>query len=285
AQLYPVSNHYINNSFAINPAVAGSDGALHVSLSYRNQWVGIEGSPKTMTLAIHTPLKNDKIGLGFLLLNDTYGIYHSTTFGGNYAYKIELGKGNLSFGRSFSATIMEERWNELVSIDSDDEQLIYSSSKAVVPNFSTGMYYKTADYFIGFSIPGLFSNKLNAINNKYTLQSDFSKYNYFVYGGYQFRLSDQFQLFPSLLTKYSSESGAQLDLTAQFVFMERIWLGVTYKSDATIVGLFQVNLNKQATVAYSYDFKTGAFLAKPGSSHEIMLKYVFKYDLQVVSPR
>src|SRR5665648_1188501 len=66
-QLFPQSNHYEYNALDINPAFAGCRDALSATISYRNQWVGFKGSPKSAMLSVHTPVLNDRIGLGLLI--------------------------------------------------------------------------------------------------------------------------------------------------------------------------------------------------------------------------
>ncbi|MCK4699069.1 MAG: type IX secretion system membrane protein PorP/SprF, partial [Bacteroidales bacterium] len=73
-QLQPLSNQYIFNGLAINPAYSGSREALSMTMLYRNQWVGLEGAPKTMSFSLHAPLRKEKIGLGLLIINDKIGV-------------------------------------------------------------------------------------------------------------------------------------------------------------------------------------------------------------------
>ncbi|MFM2225621.1 MAG: hypothetical protein RJA07_1823, partial [Bacteroidota bacterium] len=47
AQQDPQYTMYMFNQLAINPGYAGSRECLSTTVHYRNQWVGIDGSPKT----------------------------------------------------------------------------------------------------------------------------------------------------------------------------------------------------------------------------------------------
>ena len=47
---------YMYNTMMINPAYAGSRGSTSIFALYRNQWVGLDGAPKTAALSFHTPL-------------------------------------------------------------------------------------------------------------------------------------------------------------------------------------------------------------------------------------
>ena len=63
-QMFPLSDHYVYNTLAINPAFAGCHDALSATISYRNQWVGFKDAPKSSMLSVHAPVYNDRIGLG-----------------------------------------------------------------------------------------------------------------------------------------------------------------------------------------------------------------------------
>ena len=116
AQLEPLSNQYLLNTMSINPAYAGSREALSISMFHRNQWTGFEGAPKTVTLAMHSPMRNEKVGLGFLAVNDRSGISSSNLVSGNFAYRIRMDKGIFSFGLGGGLTISRLKWQNLIEI-------------------------------------------------------------------------------------------------------------------------------------------------------------------------
>ncbi|RZK51316.1 MAG: type IX secretion system membrane protein PorP/SprF, partial [Pedobacter sp.] len=45
-------SQYIFNGIYINPAYAGYKENLNLHMFYRNQWTGIDGAPKSMSLAV-----------------------------------------------------------------------------------------------------------------------------------------------------------------------------------------------------------------------------------------
>src|SRR4029078_9381943 len=69
AQYEPMFTQYMFNETFINPAYAGSHENISASVLDRNQWVGIDGAPKTQTFNIHGATGNRKIGLGLSILN------------------------------------------------------------------------------------------------------------------------------------------------------------------------------------------------------------------------
>ena len=73
AQQDAMFTKYMFNSLVYNPAYAGYYDHMYISALYRNQWLGVDGAPTTQTLTLHTPLKNNRVGVGFHLLNQVLG--------------------------------------------------------------------------------------------------------------------------------------------------------------------------------------------------------------------
>ena len=183
-QLAPVTSQYVLNPLGINPAYAGNRGALNIAAFYRRQWAGITGAPETMTLAVDAPFFDSKLGLVFIITNDKIGVTKETHFLTNYSYKINMDKGNLSFGLGAGLMTTNTAWSDLVVLDPGDENYLNNSRVFVVPDFSFGIYYSYQNYFAGFSVPKLLGYKFNFDKNKYTLLFNPDQYNYLLNAGY-----------------------------------------------------------------------------------------------------
>ena len=214
-QMFPLSDHYIYNGLAINPAFAGCQDALSSTISYRNQWVGFNDAPRNQILSIHTPVYNNRIGLGLLVEKNSIGIFKETNIIGNYAYRMELRDGILAFGLGFGVTVSNIAWNELVAADLNDAQLMNNSTSTVLPAFSLGTYYYTKKYFIGISMPLFLRYELDKSTGKNKISNPFSGSNYFFTGGYDISISPNVKLLPSLLIKYHPNNVLQVDYNAQ----------------------------------------------------------------------
>ena len=64
---------YMYNTININPAYAGSRGALSIFALHRTQWVGLDGAPVTNAASVNTPLNQSNLGLGVSIINDKIG--------------------------------------------------------------------------------------------------------------------------------------------------------------------------------------------------------------------
>jgi type IX secretion system PorP/SprF family membrane protein len=284
-QLFPLSDHYVYNTLVINPAFAGCHDALSATISYRDQWVGFKDAPKSYMLSIHTPVYNDRIGLGLLIDKNSIGIFNETSFIGNYAYRVELYGGKLALGLGFGVTAYNIAWNELVATDADDVLLMNNPASAALPTFSLGAYYYTRKYFIGISLPLLLSHEIDQNTGKYKIRNNFSGYNYFFTGGYEVGINPRIKLLPSILIKYHPENKIQIDYNAQINLKDKIWIGIGYRNKNMLIGMFQCQINYQLRMAYSYDFDLGSIGRYRNGSHEIVLNYIFKYARNVRGPR
>jgi type IX secretion system PorP/SprF family membrane protein len=284
-QLEPLSDQYLLNTLAINPAYSGSRDALSISMHHRNQWTGFEGAPKTLTLAMHAPLRNEKVGLGLLALNDRRGISGQTVILGNFAYRILLQQGVLSFGLASGISILSNQWDELVAVDPDDDLLNGNSRHYTQINFSLGAYYSNDRWFLGLSLPLFLSHDFSSSSGNFTLVNDYRQYNYFIHGGYLLTLSPNWKLLPSSMIRYNPSSDIQVDLNSFIIYQDKIWLGISYRSNKSVVGHLIYQVNNQLAAGYSYDMGFGKIGGYLGGSHEITLRYDFRYIIDVIGPR
>jgi type IX secretion system PorP/SprF family membrane protein len=218
------------------------------------------------------------MGLGLIVVNDKIGVTKETQFKTNYSYKINVGKGNLSFGLGAGLVMTNTAWSDLIVLDTEEEYLLIDSKAFIVPTFSFGTYYSDQKYFAGFSIPKLFEK------NKYVLNNKMSEYYYLFNTGYLFDLSPNLKFFPSVLIVLSPGDKILYDINANFRVMDRLWLGVSYRNNRFISGLFQFQLTDQIKFAYTYDYDFAKLQTFSAGSHEIMIRYEFRYKVQAISP-
>ncbi|WP_146819058.1 PorP/SprF family type IX secretion system membrane protein, partial [Flavobacterium noncentrifugens] len=64
---------YMYNTVNVNPAYAGSRGALSIFGLHRTQWVGVDGAPTTNAVSMNTPINDSNLGIGASFVNDRIG--------------------------------------------------------------------------------------------------------------------------------------------------------------------------------------------------------------------
>lgn len=283
-QLTPVTNHYVLNPLRINPSYAGSRGGLSVAAFYRQQWVGLNGAPRTMSLELDAPVLSDKLGLGLFVVNDKIGVTRQTEVMTSYAFRISVGSGTLALGLGAGLVATNTAWSELIVLDPGDDYFLIDSKVFVVPDFSFGTYYSGKNYFLSFSIPRLLGYSFDFDKNKYSLKVEPGNYNYVVNTGYMFPLGAKARMMPSALVSYSPGDRLLYDGSLHFILYDRVWFGATYRSTGSVTALAQFAINNQLKMAYSYDFDFGKLGTYNNGSHEVMLRYEFRYKVDVINP-
>ncbi|WP_372750989.1 PorP/SprF family type IX secretion system membrane protein [Labilibaculum sp.] len=281
-----INNQYIFNPIAINPALAGSGDALSANLIYKDQWVGIEGSPKILTFSTHSPLRKQNMGLGLFVINNQIGVSNETNVIGNYSYKIRMRKGDLAMGIGGGFLLVNTAWTELQANDSYDDLLQTNSPTYLIPQVSLGAYFSTKIYQIGFSLPYMLSYAYNSLRDKYTVRNEISNYTYVASGTYAFDLQNEFKVVPSIMVKYQKESNLDFILSGRVIYRDKYSIGTAYDSEQEVFkGMLQVQVNKQFSFGYSADFGSSMLNQNNIDSHELMIRYDFKYTIRVQSPR
>jgi type IX secretion system PorP/SprF family membrane protein len=284
-QLEPLLDQHQLNGLAINPAYAGSQDALSIGIHYRAQWTGFVGAPRTTTLSVHTPLKNKKVNLGLVVMGDKLGTKTETGFLLNYAYRMTLGSGKLSLGLAAGISNLSSDMDLIRYSDQGDLLLQNPGRRVVLPEFSLGVYFHNEKYFLGFSMPLFMSHFTSEISGNYQIAFRPGEANYLLNAGYLFRASKNIEIFPSALLKINPANASQLDIHCDVIYRQRFWLGANVRTNRQLSALFQVQVNPQFRIAYSYGYELSQLSSYQHGSHEVVLRYNFRYTLNVISPR
>jgi len=274
AQQDPLFTQYMYNKLDLNPAYAGSQDLFSADMLTRLQWVGIPGAPRTISLTAHTPLSNPHIGLGFDAVLDELGPTVNYNVKGSFAYRVIFPTSKLCFGVAAGIAYEDIDWSELTPKDLGDYELNNQVRNNVVPDVDFGIYYYGRQFSIVVSSKHLLQNQMiietttpTNSNNAYTqLLRQF-------YGlaGAAFPLGDNVVFTPSILCKYVQNAPFQTDFDASFMIYNLLTLGATYRTDAAVGLLVEVNITKNLIFGYSYDIWFNSLQAYNKGSHEIHL--------------
>lgn len=287
AQQTPITSQYLTNGLVINPAYAGTRGALSVNLSYRKQWAKIAGAPQFQNLSLHSPInKKEKVSIGFVAEYLTYGVTKDVGLYGFYAYSVRLGPGKLSMGLKGGLDLSNTNYNNLVFPDGNPaDPLLTGNIKYALPNFGAGFYYYTDKYFAGLSIPSLLTYKRDA-SDEFKVSPDYKMFKTYFSAGALIRFSDAFKAKPSVLLRYSMSEPLEVDLNANLIFVDILWVGASYRiSEQAVVALLDLQLTPQLKLGYSYDYQLGHLNNYTTGTHEVSLRYEFEFSVSATSPR
>jgi type IX secretion system PorP/SprF family membrane protein len=289
AQQIPMYTHYMYNTLSVNPAYAGSREALSITALHRSQWVGFSGAPMTQTLTMHSPVASEHIGLGLSFTNDKIGPVNNTSIFGSFAYIMQLTKrSKLALGLSGGTNILQADL-EALDLDVEGDPAFVDIRNRATANFGFGAYYSMKRFYAGLSVPNLIENNYSTVtlnNGSQSLAKE--ERHYFFIAGAMLDITPNVAFKPTTLIKYTPKAPSQIDLTAAFVFNERLLLGGMYRSGDAVGALVGFNLSPQFYVGYSFDWSYGVRTFKYNQgSHEIVLRYdfIFPGRKQIDSPR
>lgn len=265
AQQLPQFTQYMFNTISVNPAYAGSRKTINLTALHRNQWAGLEGNPTTSTVSFHTPMKNERIGLGFSYISDQLGFESTNYVYGDFSYTVPISySAKLSFGLKAGFTNYQ--------LDNPDlnDPFFDSNFNSWEPNFGAGVYLSTERWYVGFSSPRIVNRDVN--------QGEFEaleRISYYGIAGLVFDISADIKFRPTVLSKFTDGAPASYDLTAGFLFYDKFWAGASYRfNDAANFGAYlDYQISNNIRLGYAYDLPTSLIRPYTGGTHEVILIY------------
>ena len=287
AQQVPITSQYLTNGLVINPAYAGTREALSANLSYRKQWVRITGAPQFQTLSLHSPINNkEKVSLGLMADYLTYGVTKDVGIYAFYAYSVRMGKGKLSMGLKGGLDLSNTNYNRLQFPDGNPvDPLLTGDMKYTLPNLGAGVYYYTDRYFAGLSVPSLLTYRRDEAD-QFKVTPDYTHFKTYFSAGTLIRFADAFKVKPSVLVRYSMHEPIEVDLNANLIFGDLLWVGSSYRiAEKAVVALLDLQITPQLKLGYSYDYQLGHLSNYTSGTHEVSIRYEFEYSVIATSPR
>ena len=283
AQQLPQFTQYMFNTISINPAYAGSRETLSAVGLHRSQWVGLEGGPQTQTLSIHAPLRNDKVGVGLSVINDELGFENFQYVYGDFSYTIRTGlNSELAFGLKAGVTAYNLDGDYQASQSNDP--LIFGFEDRLDFNFGAGVYWHSERWYLGLSAPRILTNEFTGQGTFEALE----RVSYYFTGGYVFDLSENTKLKPSALLKATNGAPLSFDISANFLFYDKFWIGGGYRINeqaAAIGGIADFQISKQLRIGYAYEYPISDLRPYTSGTHEVLLMFEIFKSRRIKSPR
>jgi len=278
AQQDPLYNQYLFNQLMINPAYAGIHNTFSANLNTRSQWAGLDGAPLTNTLSVHSSLLSNSFGAGLLLINDRLGINNNYEAQFIYSYKIDFDAHVLSFGLQGGIASFNYDYSSLNLEFVDDPNFLPVDEGFSKPNFGTGIFFKSDNYYLGVSIPRI----LNVdIDDGVTSSTRYNKH-FYVSGGYLLNLSELIKLKPIFLLRIVQDAPISADIGGSVLLKEFLWAGLTLRNLNTVSVNAQIQLSEVLRFGYSFELPTSSLIVSNFGTHELMLALdlaLFNYQI------
>ncbi|MBL6444787.1 PorP/SprF family type IX secretion system membrane protein [Fulvivirga sp. 29W222] len=262
--------HYFMNPYVINPSFAGTDGKASLFLTYRKQWVGIEGAPVISNFSFHTPAGN-KLGFGVNVNNAERGLLNTTSGYITFSYGVPFSKDvTLRFGISGGAAYNGVDVAEIENIgDPELQSLLLDNNMYLIGNAGLSFQVKTLNF--GVSVPNLFADKYTS-GDGFGVGEVEPLENTILFLSNRFYFGDDKHVFePFLLYRYSDILPHQIEASAAVHLNHVVWFGGSYKQDFGITAFAGIKLQKVFGVGYAYSLKNTGLNEINSPTHEIQL--------------
>jgi type IX secretion system PorP/SprF family membrane protein len=291
-------SQYIMNGFLINPSFAGRDGYTTITLTTREQWVGLEQAPATYAASFQTrllknsyiskatsvrkklvrPTKGGNVGLGGYVFSDHNGIMRRTGFQVIYAYHIPMKQiggfpSDLALGLAFTGYQFAINTDHLI-FDPDDPFLNNYDKSVFIPDFNFGASFTTAKYYAGFAMTNLLRGSLMFADTTAINREELG--HFFLTGGYKFELAPDWTLEPSAFLKSSDmfSRSFQADITARVYFRNDYWAGLSWRTNDALIILAGFKYDR-FHFGYAVDIALTDIRRQSFGTHEITLAVKF----------
>ncbi|GAB3326004.1 type IX secretion system membrane protein PorP/SprF [Hymenobacter humi] len=297
AQQQAQYSQYMNNNYLLNPGATGVEDYIDVKFSYRTQWTGLEGAPKTYYASASSSLgkwrstpkrtirdrRRPFHAVGGLVYKDETGPTSRTGAYLSYAYNLVLMPDlRLALGASAG---MQQFAVDGQQLHFFDQTTRAGSAASRVLDGSVGLWLYSSKFYVGVSGAQVLGNQLNfSYGPDQTGEGapgNTLKRHYFATAGARVPLNDDWSLVPSVLVKAVSPAPVSVDLNAKLKYQDLLWLGASWRAFDSAVAMVGLSY-EQYTLGYSYDAGLSELAGYHGGSHEVLLGLRLKKKAQVV---
>lgn len=275
SQQLPQFSQYIFNGLHINPAYAGYKNEGYVQSTFRSQWVGFEGAPTTFTVTADLSANEGLMGFGASVMSDKIGPTSTTTGLLTYAYRIQTGRESFfSLGASAGVSQYVIDGDMLKPLHQDDSNIPTGIQNMMTPNMNLGMFFHSNKFYAGLSAYNLIGK---AALEKEDVALAFHDVHFYLTAGVMIPVTDNIQFKPSFLVKEVKGSPTNYDINGMLLFMDRLWLGASYRSNVNIW-----NENLEASSPTLSNRNAVAFITEFFATPNLRIGYAYDQNLNVL---
>ena len=274
AQQIPILTQDRDNGQVINPAYAGIWEKAGFTALVREQWAGINRAPLTESISLHSPLKNERVGIGLNVANETYGREIRLTILADYAYEVNLTPyRRLRFGVKFGFTNYNNPLTKYQLYPDGEYDPVFAQDVDLnfLPNFGIGAFLYEDNYYVGLAIPKLVKNTFTYNYQNYSTQGELQTI--YLNGGYIFFLDPMSRVIfkPTALMRYTWKEPVRFDIAANFLIYEKLWLGLMWRTGNAFCITSQWLINKNLRVGFAMDISYTDIFPYQGGTYEFIL--------------
>ena len=245
------------------------------SFSYKNQWLGFEGAPKTLMGNVSGSIKNEgKHGYGVTVVSDQIGVTSNLSILLTYAYHLKIND-KLKLGLGIQPGYIQNnvKLYDTRLADVDDEVFTGNVLTENGIDFSTGFNLYSDKYYLMAAVNHLLVDQLSLASYNARLEK-----NYNVIAGYKFAFEKKkIDLEPSVMVQYVKAAPVNITGGLKTTYDKTYWLGLSYNNSESVgLGLGYI-LKERLNLGYAYNMSLSELNSYHTGSHEISISYVLTH--------
>jgi type IX secretion system PorP/SprF family membrane protein len=277
-QLY-TSSLYEMQSLLHNPGTAGLFQDNMIGASYRSQWSGISGSPRTAMVFGSYNLKKENAGISGYLFTDQTGPTSRTGLSASFAKHLKMKDGSVwSVGieaRALQFGIDRAKLSATLGAD----PALGNAENRFKFDAGLGVAYQKNNLRLGASVSQLVQSKLGFYNGTTTLAEEARLYrHYYFHGSYSWNVDESTEITPNFLVIYLPNAPTEIQGGVKVEHKDLFWWGLSFRAKQSAILSAGVHIQKRFSFGYSFDiYRTPLSLFDSGSNaHELMLRLLLK---------
>ena len=251
----------------INPAHAGSDGQQNFRLNSRNQWMSIEDSPRTLSMA-YSVARAKNVGLGISIISDEIFIEKQTFISLDFSYKLNLDQDKLLyFGIKGGLNSFKANTTNLTAYSPMSDPAKKDMSR-LNPNVGVGMLFKNNQHWFSMALPRLF----NVNRNEEIFLNAKDRVHFYMAGGTSFKLNEEINLEPKFIHRSAQGIEAITEGVLAANYKNKFDFGLGFRTGNVVSIKMNIDMGDIFSLSYAYDSYGGSnTIINQLNAHEIGL--------------
>jgi type IX secretion system PorP/SprF family membrane protein len=265
---------YRFNPQVISPANAGSTENSEITVMNRQQWIGIEGAPKTIGLTMNLKWGEQK-GIGVNVISDQFGPVATTAISADFAYHTNLNSNwRMSGGIRAGVSNMSINYSGIRIVTPTDVVFTGDRSTGFQPNLGWGLRFDKGDqFFVSISQPRILKYDFGSQNTAY---KDVPYYYSML--GTRLKISDQIIIYPSMMFRMAKDVPLSWDINLTARLLSKLDAGISYRNQDSYGFRLGLQATKKIYVGYVYEMPISQISKVSNQTHELALRFFILKD-------
>ena len=271
SQIEAMYSLYKLNPQYLSPVQSGTTENSEIIVSNRQQWVGLDGAPKTLGVTANIKWKYNK-GIGFIAYQDQAGPMTVTNIAADFAYHVRLNsKWNMSGGIRGGFLNLALDFTKVDLVHEGDELFSKNRTTGFDPNVGWGIKFSKGDgLFLSVSQPRI-------LKYEFSGNGAFKDVVYtFAQVGTRVTLTNQINLYPSALIRMGKDVPLSFDTNLNANLSKKLDVGVTYRYLDSYGIRLGFQLSNMLNLGYVFENPISQISKISSQTHEFALRFTIK---------